>query len=63
MEWSVTPHVCLKSRCGYLGFFEEPPEAAPLTVAESRESPETGAATADAPLSAVVDEGERGFGG
>eukprot|EP00434_Breviolum_minutum_P012585 symbB.v1.2.011090.t1/scaffold693.1/size172333/2 len=36
----------------------EPPEAAPLTVAESPESPETGAATADAPLSAVVDEGE-----
>ena len=41
---------------------EEPPEAT-LTVAESPENPETGDATADAPLSAVVDEGERGFGG
>lgn len=42
---------------------EEPPESAPLTSAESPESPETGAATAAAPSSAVVDEGERGFGG
>lgn len=44
---------------------EEPPEATLTSAesAESPESPETGGATADAPSSAVVDEGERGFGG